>query len=256
MPSGPEEWLKIANKFETLWNIPNTVGAMDGKHIEFRAPRSAGSHYYNYKGRHSIVLMAIVGANYEFIYIDVGANGRLSDGGVYENCDFATALNQNSLNLPNDRPLPGTEDPLPYVIIADAAFPLQRHIMKPYPFKNMTHEQRIFNYRLSRGRRVVENAFGILANRFRVLLHPINLARDKVVAITKTCCVLHNFLLAELNIADCDGYVQDDWRQNNINFQNAIFRRGRANTGTLNIREKFKDYFNGIGQVPWQNEMV
>ncbi|KAJ8963673.1 hypothetical protein NQ314_005464 [Rhamnusium bicolor] len=98
----------------------------------------------------------------------------------------------------------------------DAAFPLQRHIMKPYPFKNMTREQRIFNYRLSRGRRVVKNSFGIIANRFRILLHPINFSRDKVVAITKACYVLHKFLLEQSHqstIRDCDvgfedGYIQ------------------------------------------------
>lgn len=80
------------------------------------------------------------------------------------------------------------------MILADAAFPLQQHILKPYPFKHMTKEERIFNYRLSRGRRVVENAFGILANRFRIFLTPINMSRDKVVLITTACCILHNFI--------------------------------------------------------------
>lgn len=196
VPATKKQWEAIAQDFYNQWQIPNVIGAMDGKHIVFRPPKSAGSHYYNYKGTHSIVLLALVDANYSFIYINVGTNGRVSNGGVYDDCDFSIALNQTTLNIPDDKPLPGMLIPVPHVILADAAFPLQRH-MKPYHIRNMTAEQRIFNSRLSRGRRVVENAFGILANRFRVLLQPINLSRDKVVLITQACCALHNFLKQE-----------------------------------------------------------
>jgi hypothetical protein len=41
---------------------------------------------------------------------------------------------------------------------------------------------------------VVENAFGILANRFQLLQKDINLSVAKVQNITLTCCVLHNFI--------------------------------------------------------------
>jgi len=62
-----------------------------------------------------------------------------------------------------------TEDNLNFTFLADDAFALHNHVLKPYPGVNISYEERIFNYRLSRGRNVVENTFGILASRFRVL---------------------------------------------------------------------------------------
>lgn len=153
--------------------------------------------YFNYKGSHSIVLLALVDAKYNFIYVDVGVNGRVSDGGVFRSSTLSKAITQNTIGIPESKPLPGRQKAVPYVILADAAFPLSEHILKHYPFRNMTEEQRIFNYRLSRGRRVVENVFGHLANRFRVFLTTINLGPEKVQSITLACCALHNFLKRE-----------------------------------------------------------
>lgn len=65
--------------------------------------------------------------------------------------------------------------------------------MKPYPFKYQNNEQRIFSYRLSRARSVVENAFVIMSNRFRVLLSAINLSPQNVEKIVLACAALHNF---------------------------------------------------------------
>ena len=86
-----------------------------------------------------------------------------------------------------------TLDPT-YVIVADDAFPLRVNIMKPYPFRGLPQWKIIFNYRPCRARRIVENAFGILANRFRVFLSPMLLSPENVERVALASCVLHNFL--------------------------------------------------------------
>ena len=167
---------------------------MDGKHINIRPPANSGSIYYNYKQRFSIVLLAVVDANYKFLYVDIGCNGRVSDGGVFRESTLCHALSHNTLNIPPPEPLQGCTLPVPYMLVADEAFPLKEYIQKPFSQSGLTNEKRIYNYRLSRARRVVENAFGILANRFRVLMTAINLAPEKVETIVLASCLLHNYL--------------------------------------------------------------
>ena len=131
---------------------------------------NSGSYYFKYKGMFSIVLLGLVDADYKFIYVDIWCNGQISDGRVFRNSTLSSALKENKLNIPRPRIVGDRENLLPYVVVADDTLPLQQHIMKPYSSRNLTNEQRIFNYRLSRVRRTVENAFGILDNRFGVFL--------------------------------------------------------------------------------------
>ncbi|XP_018360500.1 PREDICTED: putative nuclease HARBI1 [Trachymyrmex cornetzi] len=265
-PNTTVEWKQIADDYQRLWNVPNCIGSMDGRHIEFRAPLQDGSLYYNYKGTNSIVLLALVNAQYQFTYVNVGVNGRVSDGGVFRDSDFAKLLNnaQNPLNVPQDKSLPGMNEPIPYVILADAAFPLQNHLLKPYPSRNLSHDERICNYRISRGRRVVENVFGILANKFRVLLTQIHLPVGTVQNITLACCALHNYLIKE-NAAylytDIDNENLEHttrsatWR-NNTQLRNLEITNIRPNMNAIRIRDAFKEYFNTVGKVEWQEYMI
>ena len=82
-PNTEEQWVQIADEFEYHWNFPNCLGAIDGEHINMFASPNAGSAYYNYKGRHSFVLMAVCDAKYRFIMVEIGQCGRQSDGSVY-----------------------------------------------------------------------------------------------------------------------------------------------------------------------------
>ena len=160
-PKDSMEWKGVAKKFENKWNFHNCVGAIDGKHVMIQAPPREGSRFFNYKKYHSIVLMAVVNANYEFIMVDVGDYGRLSDGSVFANCHLGYAMNNELLNLPPPERLPGTNKEFPYMFVGDEAFPLKEFMMKPYSLASLGPTERIFNYRLSRAHRIVENAFGI-----------------------------------------------------------------------------------------------
>ena len=71
---------KIAAQYENLWNFPNCIGSMDEKHTLIRQMKNSGSYNFNYKGTFSLVLLALVDADYKFIYVDVRCNGRISDG--------------------------------------------------------------------------------------------------------------------------------------------------------------------------------
>lgn len=75
-PSTEDEWLKIALDFQKKWNFPNCIGAIDGKHCKIKAPPKSGTTFHNYKGYFSLVLMAIVDANYRFIWVDIGDFGK------------------------------------------------------------------------------------------------------------------------------------------------------------------------------------
>ncbi|XP_051508028.1 uncharacterized protein LOC127414207 [Myxocyprinus asiaticus] len=157
-----EKYLKCPDTVEE-WQqeLPKLPGCSEWETRQHLPPTRNGSTFYNYKHTFSIVLMALVDSSYRFLYVDVGCNGRISDGGVFGGCSLQDALENRTSNIPAPAPLPASDRLLFYFIVADEAFPLKEYLMKPYPNRRLYVEQRIFNYRLSQARRAVENAFGI-----------------------------------------------------------------------------------------------
>ncbi len=193
-PTTPDGWRAIADKFYEKWNLPHTCGALDGKHVACRCPPKSGSMYYNYKGFYSVVLMALVDADYKFIWADVGGTGSASDAQIYNASELKECVEDGTIGFPDPDPIPNDYNDVPYFFIGDDAFALRPTMMKPYSLRGLTNDERIFNYRLSRARRVVENSFGILANRFQVLLTTMQHHPSTVKVIVKACMVLHNLM--------------------------------------------------------------
>lgn len=271
-PTNPEEWKKISEEFSTLWHFPHCIGAGDGKHVVIECPKNSGSNYFNYKGTFSIVLLAYGDANYCFTAVDVGQYGRSNDSGAFANSAFGKALESNGLNVPAAEHVQGCAEKLPYVTVVDEGLPLKPYQMRPYPGKNLTEDRAIFNYRLSRARRIIENIFGILAARWRIFRRPIRADVATVEKIVLACVCLHNYLRLTENASyapkgfvdseDNKGEIKSgDWRKITANDE-GCFRSFQAHGGRFSyqanvVRENFKQYFlSPEGQVAWQWDYV
>lgn len=248
-----EKWCSISNDFEKLWNFPNCVGAIDGKHIRIQRPPRAGSEYFNYKKYHSIHLLGIADAHGQFIYVDVGDYGRNCDSGVFKNSNIGKSIINKELNLPEKRELISeSNDYFPYVFVADEAYPLLTNIMRPFPRKHLTMETRVFNYRLSRARRCIECAFGILTKKFRVFENTITLSPNKVQRVVLAACALHNMIRERENLIN----VYDESLTETTEFQESEQQQTtRPSKAARVFRNKFVEYFSSdTGSVPWQHK--
>ena len=155
-------------------------------------PENTGSNFFNYKG--SIVLLASGDANYCFTAVDVGQYDSDNDSDAFANCDITKALESNSFNVPEPEHVQGCADKLPYVTLVDEGLPLKQYQIRPYPGKNLTEERAIFNYRLSRARRIIENILGFslhdgefFAVQLEPMLQQLKELRLHVLLCTITC---------------------------------------------------------------------
>ena len=202
------------------------------------------------------------------MYVDIGQTGSGSDAGVFNESPFKAAIEAGTLNLPEADPVPYGNQPVEYFLVGDDAFALKTWLMKPLPLRNMTHQQRVYNYRLSRARRVVENAFGLLAARFRCLLHTLPLATDRVIKITHACSVLHNFLRLRNPTVDVATLDQEDpqhnheiipgsWRQDAQLPDMELLYCGNTSRAAKEQRNYLMEYVNSpVGSVPWQDDLL
>lgn len=210
--------------------------------------------------------MALVNAEYKFIWLDVGQQGRISDGGVFDWTSFGNDLKSNKLNFPAKI---DNEMDLEFVLIGDEAFMLHKNLLKPYSARDLTHDRRIFNYRLSRARNVVENAFGLLTSRFRVFHTTIALKVQSTKYIVAAACALHNFLLtvspsyatpSTFDRLNKKTWTIDkgDWRNDNGEELTPLRPCGTKNVSICakQTRDEYCEFFNTTGKVEWQEIMI
>ena len=105
----------------------------------------------------------------------------------------------------------------------------------------------------------MENAFGILVSRFRVMMTTIELPPGTVRDVVLTCVVLHNILRSQYqgqHAAQQPGDDDDD--------DDGRLIGGAADGGhdrnpareAKRLRDYLKDYFNNEGAVAWQDGRI
>ncbi|XP_068115975.1 uncharacterized protein [Hyperolius riggenbachi] len=228
MPEPTEEvWKEAAQVFKAKADFPNCVGAVDGKHmVRIQVPTGSGSRYYNSKKYFSVVLMAVVDANYRFLAVDVGSYGSTADSRIFRSSSIGQKLYAGQLNLPA---------PCPIVEVGDEAFALHPNIMKPFPRKNLDTTKRVFYYWLTRARRYVECAFGILSNKWRVFHTTLVMTSDNVDNVVNAACVLHNFVRMK------EGINSEEIPDHGFIDVSSNFVTG--NNEAVDVRSRFANYF-------------
>ena len=231
----------VIHGFESKWGFPQCAGAIDGSHIPVRAPTLNHTDYYNRKGWYSIIIQAVVDHNYIFRDVCIGWPGSVHDSQVLANSTlYQKATSQKILNG-HSKQIMGND--IPAVLVGDSGYPLLTWLMKPYAHNTcLTRAQRSYNYRLSRARTVVENAFGCLKARWRRLLKPNDMLIENVPNLVAACCVLHN-------IYEIHGELFDDnWLEEALAVQqqqpNIVTQDEDTLSGPDTIRETFVQYFS------------
>ncbi|KAG5898017.1 hypothetical protein JTB14_027582 [Gonioctena quinquepunctata] len=144
--------------------------------------------------------------------------------------------------------------------------------MKPFAgLQEKGSKERVFNYRLSRARRVVEKVFGIMSSVFRVLRKPQLLQPEKVSKTTLACVHIHNFLRKRLSSRhlypppgtfdsediDTVQIIAGLWRSDQSNMSSLLPSKRiprKSPTTAQDIRCEYSEFFSSKGRVSWRDE--
>ena len=261
------DWKRIKKGFRKRWHFPNCIGALDGKHVSIQKPGGSATLFWNYKGYFSLVLLALVDANYKFTMVDIGEYGSNVDSNVFKASEFGEKFMEHKLNIPELKRLPNfpEEGPMPHVIVADEAFPQLHNLMRPYPRGRETtlpRDEVVYNDRLCRARMPVECAFGILAQRWRIFSRRIPLSEDNADSIIQAACCLHNYLTEDKDIDQIYTELNPS-REAYLDEEGVVclylsrLSGYRSSQDAMGVCDVFKSYLNSPqGRVAWQEDRI
>ena len=175
--------------------LVNVAGAIDGTHIQIIAPRENAVDYFSRYQQHDMIVQGVVDGRGKFIDAVVGFPGSAHDARVLRYSDLYVEAEAGAI-LQEPRIHIGGTDIRPY-LVGDSAYPQAPWLIKPFPEGTRVNEEITFNKELSTARVVVERAFGILKNRWRILIKRLDSSLQFAIKTTIACIVLHNICRSE-----------------------------------------------------------
>ena len=179
-------------------------------------------------------------------------------------------MDDDKLGFPKPQKMAGSDRVAPFVLLGDDAFGLKTYLMKPFTQRGLIDEKLVYNYRHCRRRRISENLFGIISNRWRVLGAPTSLPPESVKNVVMAILVLHNYLRqisshgtycppGLTDVKDSTGFTPGYWREDE-EISQTFFNlcplqfSGNTQANVKEVRNTFTHYFVNEVQVYWQWE--
>ena len=246
------EWRNIADGFQDVWQLPNCIGALGARYIDIQSATTNKDDSQLTNDDHStnreFVLMALVDSKARFTYVEIACGGGSLDSGVFESCALSKLMGSpgNDLNIPAAKTLPGRSMQVPYHVTGNDAFPLKSYLMKPAPLRYATAKDKVYNCRESRGRAVIDKAFGQLVSRYEIFRKPIKLSPAKVDLIVMACVSLHNLLSNSTN-----EFTLDNTKLKGIPTSS---KHNRSTFNAQRIRNELIEYYSNEGYVSFEDD--
>ena len=234
-PVTEAETIASIETFSDLSNLPNVAGAIDGTHIEIKAPLESAVDYFSRYHQYDFIVQGVVNGQKLFLDFSAGFPGSLHDARVLRNSTlYRRAERDEVLSSPTARV--GHREIRPY-LVGDSAYPLGPWLQKPFPEATRDRDEIAFNRELTAARVSVECAFGILKSRWRILGKRFESKINFAVKTAIACAVLHNFCIR--NGDDWDERDEDDHDDGEDDDTN-VMQDGD------NIREVLKEYISSL----------
>ncbi|XP_008183345.1 putative nuclease HARBI1 [Acyrthosiphon pisum] len=182
-----QECLVIEERFKSKGGISGVIGAIDGTHINVKAPLKQADSYTNRKLSKSMIVQAVCTEGKILTNISVGFPGRIHDARILVNSELYKQVTENG---------PSSLFYNKYHLLGDTAYPNREWLITPFKnYGNITRRKTKFNYLHAKTRVAIECAFGLLKGRWRRLLYLNKTKIENAPKVILTCCFLHNFCL-------------------------------------------------------------